>query len=99
MNPPAPFDLHAAESASQVAAIWLVLKTLMRDRLMDFAPEKRVDYLDGLLKAAETITLPTIDDPEFRSANEWIVHRYWQLITEFVEQISEHSGQNGEAQH
>ena len=99
MSSPAPFDLHAAESAAQISAIWFVLKRLTRDQLKDCTLAERAVYLDGLLKAAETITLPTIDDPDFRSANEWIARRYWQLIAEFVEQVSENSPQSRENQH
>ena len=85
------FDLLAAESAAQVAAIWFVLKALMRAQLKDLTPVERATYLESILKAAETITLPSTDDPDSESAAEWIAHRYGQLITEFVEQMSVHA--------
>lgn len=95
----APSDLYAAESAAQVTAIWFVLKRLTRYLLKRCTPAERAAYLDEMLQAAETILLPTIDDEEFRSANEWVAHRYWRLIAEFVEQISEQSRQNAEDEH
>jgi hypothetical protein len=82
------FDLHAAESAAQVAAIWFVLKAMTRVQFEGLTVAERAAYLDKLLMTAETITLPSTDDPDSKSAAQWIAHRYGQLIAEFVQQMS-----------
>jgi hypothetical protein len=99
MSDAPPFDLNVAESAAQVASIWFVLKVLTRATLNDLSPQERAAFLENMRQAAETITLPSIDDPNFRNANEWIAHRYWQLISEFVEQVSEQRWQGGHGRH
>lgn len=78
------FDLHVAESAAQAAATWLVLEAILRLQLKDMRQTERVEFFDGLLKAAETITLPIGDHPAQRVASEWIAGRYWELIENFA---------------
>ncbi len=84
MDETTSFDLHLAECAAQAAAIWLVLETMLRFQLKDMRHAERAEFLDRLLEAAETITLPVSDDPEQSVAAEWIAHRYWKLIENFA---------------
>jgi hypothetical protein len=99
MNRLSSFDPHAAESAAQVAAIWFVLKALMRHQLKSLTGAERAAYLDRMVKASETITLPSTNDQGSEMAGDWIAHRYWQLIAEFAEQVSEPSGRGHHAPH
>jgi len=78
------FDLHLAECTAQAAAIWRVLETMLRFQLKDMRHAERAEFLDRLLEAAETITLPVSDDPEQSVAAEWIAYRHWQLIENFA---------------
>ena len=79
------FDLHAAESAAQIAAMWLVLEKLVRQQLR-YAPRcERSEFLDDLLEAADTIILPEGQ----QVALEWIAHRYWSLIDNFAKKCKD----------
>jgi hypothetical protein len=84
MDERASFDLYAAESAAQAAATWLVLETMIRFQLRHIPRPERAEFFDGLLEAAETITLPVSDCPKQRLAPEWVAHRYWLLIENFA---------------
>ena len=78
------FDLHVAESAAQAAATWLVLEAMLRFQLKDRQHMERAEFFDGLLEAAESITLPVSDDSSQKVASEWIARRYWELIDNFA---------------
>ncbi len=78
------FDLHVAESAAQAAATWLVLEAMLRLQLKDMPYTERVEFFDGLLETAESITLPVGDDSSQKVALEWIARRYWELIENFA---------------
>ncbi len=78
------FDLHVAESAAQAAATWLVLEAMLRLQLKDMPYTERVEFFDGLLETAESITLPVGDDSGQKVALEWIARRYWELIENFA---------------
>jgi hypothetical protein len=84
-------DLHAAESAAQAAATWLVLEAVVRFQLKYIPHQERVEFFDQLLETAETITLPVGDLPEQRLALEWIAHRYWLLVENFAARCREPS--------
>ena len=45
---------------------------------------KPPELFDGLLEAAESITLPVGDDSGQKVALEWIARRYWELIENFA---------------
>jgi hypothetical protein len=84
MNESPSFDLHLAECTAQAAAIWLVLETILRQQFKGMLHEERAEFIDRLLEAAETITLPVGEDPQHCEAAEWTAHRYWQLIENFA---------------
>jgi len=79
-----PSDLHLAECTAQAAAIWLVLKAILQAQLKSMSDEEGTEFVDQLLDAATTITLPVSDDAAQSGAAEWIAHRYWQLIENFI---------------
>jgi hypothetical protein len=70
--------------ASQAVATWLVLEATLRLQLKNMQHTERIEFLDRLLEAAETITLPVSDHQEQSVAAEWIAHRYWRLIENFA---------------
>ena len=84
MDERSSFDLHLAECTAQAAAIWLVLEEMLRFQLRDVPHMERVEFFGRLLKAAETITLPAGEEPSRTVSGEWIAHRYWELIDNFI---------------
>ena len=80
MDEAPPFDLHAAESAAQSAAIWLVLEMIVRQQLRHASPAEHSKFLDSLVETAETIMLPRGQ----QVALEWIARRYWCLVDNFA---------------
>jgi hypothetical protein len=78
------FDLHLAECTAQAAAIWLVLEAMVRFQLRQARHVERVEFFDRIRKAAETITLPAGEELGKGIPGEWIAHRYWELIDNFV---------------
>src|SRR5438477_12632597 len=78
------FDLHLAECTAQAAAIWLMLEAMLRLQLRDVRHMERVEFFGRLRKAAETITLPTGEESGQTGSAEWIAHRYWELIDNFI---------------
>jgi hypothetical protein len=78
------FDLHLAECTAQSAAIWLVLEAMLRFQLRDTSAKERAKFFGQLLKAAETITLPVGKESDQAISAEWIAHRYWELINNFL---------------
>jgi hypothetical protein len=83
------FDLHLAECTAQAAAIWIVLEAILRLQFKGMRYTERAEFIDRLLEASETITLPVSDDPEQSDAAEWIAQRYWQLIENFAARVKE----------
>ena len=65
--------------------MWLVLEKMVRQQLRHSSQCERSEFLDDLIKAADTIILPEGQ----QVALEWIAHRYWYLIENFTTKCKE----------